>query len=329
MALPKLQKLSAVFSTGTDETTIPSLENFIAFVKSNNLAKQERFYVDLPHNILPFFKKDIRLLCDNITIPGKTIANKNIRLNGFTERRAGTLDYGGENITLEFLVDSNYDVRQFFEAWMKLCVSERRNGNEVGFYSDYARIIKLSALMPAGIPGEKLLNFNLSNINGLSDIAGGSGIAAGALRKTIGFGLNKANNFIAKKKGELLNALERRTAGIRNVGALGLARDLLTEAENSVLNVVLEECWPISINPIPMSWSSPGIARLSVTFSYKSYSSFYDYDYVREEEKRLEAIGGEGTEMFEEGLKEFQKSTRENPNSLYNRRRQGTPLRTP
>lgn len=327
MALPRLQKLSAVFATADEASNIPSLEDFIAFVKSNNLAKQERFYVTLPDNILPGFKKDIRLLCNNIAIPGKTIVNKNIRLNGFTERRAGTLDYGGENITLEFLVDSNYDVRQFFEAWMKLCVSERRKGNEVGFYSEYAKTIALNALMPAGIPGEKLLNFNLSNINGLSDIAGGSGIAAAALRKTIGFGLNKANNFIAKKKGELLNAVERRTAGLRNVGALGLARDLLTEAENKVLNVILEECWPISINPIPMSWSSPGIARLSVTFSYKSYSSFYDYNYVEEEEKRIEAI--EQEKRFQENAREeFRNWSRRDPNSLYNRRLKGSPLKT-
>lgn len=328
MGLPKVQKLAAGHAYLGEAGNPPSLEDFISFVKANNLAKQERFYVELPGDVLPGFKKDIRLLCNNITLPGKTITNKNIRLNGFTERRAGTLDYGGENITLEFLVDSDYDIRQFFEAWMGLCVSERRNGNEVGFYLDYAKVIELNALMPAGIPGEKYLNLNLDNVKGLQEVVNKAGNASAALRKTIGFGLNKANNFIAKKKGELLNAVERRTAGIRNAGALGLARDLLTESENPVLNVKLLDCWPISINPMPMSWSSPGVAMLSVTFSYKTYSSVYEYDYMKEEQMRADRL--QEAAFQRRGLEEFREATRKDPNSLYNTRlRQGIPLRTP
>lgn len=271
------------------KTPPPTLEQFISTVKTYNLSRQERFFVDFSFaksiNItqsgdivlesLPSEFAKIRLLCDNITLPTKIINNKTLRINGLTERRVSTLDYG-ENITLDFMVDAKYDVRQFFENWMNLCVSSRETGNEVNFYNKYALPINLYALMPAGIPGEKYLNLNLDNINGLRDIADGAGIASGVLRKTIGFGLNKANNFIAKKKGELLNAVERRTAGIRNVGALGLARDLLTEEENIVFNIVLRDCWPINISPIPMSWSNPGVGRLSVTFVYKSYKSNYE-----------------------------------------------------
>ena len=109
--------------------SVPTLEQFITLVKTKGLARQERFFVQISD-----LDRDLTLLCDEATLPGKNIAVRTLRINGMDEYRASTVDYGGNSITLSFIIDTEWTARQAMEEWMITCVSSRMEGNEVGFY---------------------------------------------------------------------------------------------------------------------------------------------------------------------------------------------------
>ena len=166
--------------------SVPTLEQFITLVKTKGLARQERFFVQISD-----LDRDLTLLCDEATLPGKNIAVRTLRINGMDEYRASTVDYGGNSITLSFIIDTEWTARQAMEEWMITCVSSRMEGNEVGFYSDYVKSIGLYALVPAGIPGEALLN--------LSPTSSDFGIKAAASGIIKNSGLGTVGNIVKSK----------------------------------------------------------------------------------------------------------------------------------
>ena len=246
---------------------VPTLDEFLSFIKTNNLARQERFFVTFTGSN-PSIEKDLQLLCNTASLPGKTITPKTMRINGLTERRAGTMDYMGDSITLDFFVDPDFNVRQYMESWMENCVSSREAGNEVGYYVDYVRPIVLSVVMPAGIAGEKLFNFSPTQstldsglLSGIQQAKGKTGLV---LNKLLRVGKAKADTAIAKAKSQL-------TGSIGN--ALSPAIELLSDTEDVKFSIVLNDCWPVAINPSPLGYDAVGTMRMSVTFTYKNYSS--------------------------------------------------------
>jgi len=252
---------------GTHQT-IPTLENFVSLVKEKNLSRSERFfasfgYVTTQQKVM----KDLQLLCEDINLPGKTIKNKTLRINGLDERRAQTAEYGGDNLTLNFLVDTDWTPRKYFEEWMGSCVGPVTEGKEVGFYSSYAKNISLFALMPAGLPGEKLLNLSPTVGDNLNL---GAGLTQDA---RAGAAINK---FLNRGSQKIVDKAVTATKAA-TVGRLDLASNPIFEAfretENIMYEIHLIECWPTSINVMNMNWANPGFLRMSVNFTFKYWVS--------------------------------------------------------
>lgn len=260
-----------------DKPSVPTLDEFIALIKTKNLSRMERFFVQfyLPSGITTGASSDMIadiksmiLLCEEAAIPGKTITPRTFRINGLNEYRAETADYMGESITLQFLIDTDWGPRNIIEKWMNLCVSDPSVGREVAFYNQYAATITLHALIPAGIPGEKLANwsptqadFNLRSQLPKSWIEGKSGVL---LNKFINRGKQKIDQMATKAKTQLFGAIAP------------LANPLIEafrETETIAYSIKLIECWPKSINVMPVSYSNPGVHRMNVTFTYKYWVS--------------------------------------------------------
>lgn len=247
--------------------SIPTLEQFISFVKQRNLARQERFFVDLPDA-----PRDLTLLCEEVAIPGKNIQPRAIRINGLNEYHAHTLDYMGDSITLQFFIDTDFIARNYIENWMEMCVTPASQGREVGFYNDYAKQINLYALMPAGLPGEALINWSPTQADtGLiealdtfnKDTPGG--VRAGkALNKVMGQGKNFIDRKFARVKEQTIGRLELASNPIY---------EAFRESEKVIFSVSLKECWPKSINVMPLSYANPSVQRMNVTFTYKYYET--------------------------------------------------------
>ena len=254
--------------------SVPTLEQFISFVKTKGLARQERFFVQIDD-----LDRDLTLLCDEATLPGKNIAVRTLRINGMDEYRASTVDYGGNSITLSFIIDTGWTARQAMEEWMTTCVSSRMEGNEVGFYSDYVKSIGLYALVPAGIPGEALLNLSPTSSDfGIKAAAAGiianSGLGAVGNIGT-GIVLNKLMSVGKRKIDNVAKIVKSKVTGILGP-LLNPILEAFRDTETIAFSIKLVDCFPTSINVMPLSYGANGVHKMSVTFSYKYWTSSFD-----------------------------------------------------
>jgi len=247
-----------------ESVKIPSLLEFIAFIKQNNLARSERFFVDFPGVNQG---QTLTMLCHQASLPGRNIASRVLRINGLDRQFAHTADYGQE-ITLEFLMDTDYTPRAVMENWMNDCVSafEKDTSNEVGFYTEYTKNLTLNVLIPAGIPGEALFNWSPTQADlGLRDKITTSNKGANlAVDKLFMRGKRTLDNKFTKLKSQAFGA-------VRSIAAPVL--ELLTEADQIVCQVTLVDAWPKSVIMMPLGWDNSGVQRMSVTFTYHHWES--------------------------------------------------------
>lgn len=271
-----------------DPLAPPSLTDFLSFVRYNALARQERFNATFYWGANNEDKYKLSLLCEQATLPGKTVNTRNLRINGLNEQRAETLDYMGDSITLQFFVDTDYTVKNYMDAWMNACVSTVERGKEVGFYSNYAKPIDLSVLAPGGIPGEALYNWSPTQADiGLRQGAATLGAKAGAV---IGRGINLGKQRLDTEFAKAKSRLGRIISPLVN----NQFTDLLRTPEDVVYQVTLHECFPKQINMIPLGYDAVGLQRLSVTFAYKYWTSK-----VLDEETASEKAAGSLTRRVE------------------------------
>ena len=274
----KMQSLPPATVTVMNKPAVPTLEQFLALVKTSGLARQERFFVQF-YNLQYDAMKDLALLCDEASLPGKTITTRTLRINGMDEYRAQTADYGGNSITLSFIIDTSWTARKAMEGWMNTCISSRMTGNEVGFYSDYVKDIELHTLVPAGIPGEALLNFSPTNSDfGIKAAAEGiiknsSNSARGDIGKVAaGIALNKAMSFGKRKIDNVAKIVKSKVTGILGP-ALNPILEAFRDTETIAFSIKLVDCFPTSIDVMPLSYAGNGVHKMSVTFSYKYWVS--------------------------------------------------------
>jgi len=260
--------------------SVPTLEQFIALVKTRNLARSERFFVNfaLPTDVgFSYNVRDLSLLCEEAGIPGKTIETRTLRINGLDEYRAHTASYGGE-ISLQFLIDTDWTARAIMEEWIHECITPVSKGREVGYYSDYAQDIGLFALIPAGVPGAKIAAYSPTQADsGLNDAL--SRFASEKKDES-----DRGTNVVANTVINRLMMRGRKTvdsvaakAKSQTIGRLNLASnplfELFRDTETIAYSVTLKECFPKSINVMPVSFSNPGVHRMTVTFAYKYWVS--------------------------------------------------------
>lgn len=128
------------------------LQNFLSLVKSENLARSNRFEVrfDLP-GIMPTHQTSrgnsarvVSMLAEDVIFPGLLIGTRNIRLNNVNYPRATFLDHGGDSLTVTFLCDDAWVVKDMFGDWMRKIVDPITR--EISFPDDYVSDMYISAL---------------------------------------------------------------------------------------------------------------------------------------------------------------------------------------
>ena len=123
--------------------SVPKLNDFIAQIKREGLARQNRFTVEisLPDKMSNSYRELqlVHLFCEQAVLPGITVNTQPIRT--FGETREIVSDRGFETITLTFLVDKKMLVKQFFDDWMNLIIDP--DSRLSGYYNDYAKTIKI------------------------------------------------------------------------------------------------------------------------------------------------------------------------------------------
>lgn len=291
--LNKSQNLPLI--TKTANTSIPDLQNFIAWVRGNGLQKTNRFLfsVDTPKGLGGSIqsygntRNDHLLACEDVSLPAKTIQTRTLRLTGLNEQRAHTVDYGGtQGFTVTFLIDTTHDLQTFFEDWTKLMVSHETR--EIGEYDSYVSTAHLHFLRP-NYPGEQWEPFT-QNFN----TKFGSRLVERAKERAT----NYATQQVSKLKRSLSETIEKKKNTIlgRQLGvynkikkATGIV-DILNEEINrpsdvTVYTMKFNEVFPRSIVTTPLSQGSSDVFKITVEFSFKTYD--VDSKIVRDEKDLL------------------------------------------
>jgi hypothetical protein len=99
------------------------LEQFISQVNKLGLARTNLFDVEIgtPSCIRasgPSIPRLVNLFCQSANFPPTNIGVRELRIAGPSYKRPYNIDYGGEGISLTFLVDRNMDVKGYFDLWM-------------------------------------------------------------------------------------------------------------------------------------------------------------------------------------------------------------------
>lgn len=104
-----------------------SLREFRTQVSTRGLAKPTRFEVliGVPRILRQDFggqNRIVSLFCESAAFPPHIIGVRPQRIYGPPYQRPFSVEYGGEGVTLNFLLDQQMDVKAFFDIWMSRIV---------------------------------------------------------------------------------------------------------------------------------------------------------------------------------------------------------------
>lgn len=125
-----------------------SLSNFISTVAQTGLARTNRFEMIItPPAALAAASstaEQVSLMCEITNLPPLTVQVRPHAIYGPPYQRPVGLDYGGDAIAATFLLDSNMNVKRFFDEWI-LSIVDRYSYN-VSFPREYASYIYINQL---------------------------------------------------------------------------------------------------------------------------------------------------------------------------------------
>ncbi len=116
-----------------------NLDNFKAEVLNRGLARNNRFEVLLtpPAGLINGIEeaKLVSLLAESTNFPPINVGVTSQRIFGPSYQRPKFIEFGGDNIVINFLVDKDMIVKTFFEDWIELIVEP--NTYVVGYQDEY------------------------------------------------------------------------------------------------------------------------------------------------------------------------------------------------
>ena len=127
-----------------------SLDKFTTQIKGGGLARTNRFevFITPPAGLggtrSSYNSELVSLYCEQASLPSLNISSKSFKIFGPTYQRPMTSEYGGEGIALNFHVDREMKVKEFFEDWMHLIID--KNNFTVGFQKNYISTISIKQL---------------------------------------------------------------------------------------------------------------------------------------------------------------------------------------
>ena len=116
--------------------TVSTLNDFIATIKKEGLARQNRFTVDIADNT----NRIVQLFCEQAVLPSLSLASAATKSYG--ESREVVYDRNFESITLSFLVDTDMQVKTYFDKWIDKIVDPMTRNHQ--YYESYIKNIVIT-----------------------------------------------------------------------------------------------------------------------------------------------------------------------------------------
>jgi len=97
-----------------------TIQDFYKVAQTRDFARDFQFRVlDVANKGTPVFTEDDLVYATTATLPGKTIATKDVPYNGFTFRIPGTVSYNASDaFTIDFYCDATTNSRIAMENWI-------------------------------------------------------------------------------------------------------------------------------------------------------------------------------------------------------------------
>lgn len=114
-----------------------SVENFISTIRGSDLARQNRFIVEIGDNNF------VSLLATATTFPLLSINVKQYKIFGPAYQRPISSEYGGDGISITFLVDRDMTVKKYFDLWTQSVVAPTGG---VSYQSEYVKPVTIKQL---------------------------------------------------------------------------------------------------------------------------------------------------------------------------------------
>lgn len=116
-----------------------TLNQFISKMKTDGAARQNRFTVLISNPATSLNTELVQLYCEQASLPSVSFASQPVRTYG--EQREVVYDRTFEAITLTFIVDRQFKVKEFFDDWSNLVIDPTTR--LAGYYEDYAKDMKI------------------------------------------------------------------------------------------------------------------------------------------------------------------------------------------
>lgn len=110
-----------------------TLNEFIATVKTQGLARTNRFSIVIASPIIDEDMRTISILCDSVSMPGISLATTEQKV--FGEVREIPYQPIYEPVTFTFYVDTNLGVKNMFEKWINMIRDPQTRA--FNYYSNY------------------------------------------------------------------------------------------------------------------------------------------------------------------------------------------------
>lgn len=122
-----------------------SVSNFLTFVSTKGLARQNRFLVQINNIDFSFDMggRELALMCQSASLPGATVVTRTQSIFGPNYVRPASINYG-DNISMSFLCDKDMAVRKLFDDWIHQVVNA--SSFTVNYKERYARDIVISQI---------------------------------------------------------------------------------------------------------------------------------------------------------------------------------------
>lgn len=120
-----------------------SISNFLSEVSQGGLAKPNRFEVIfntpicLLNDPISNVSDRVSMFCDNTILPSTRLITSRQQIFGPPTFSPVGVDYGGDNITMVFVLDSAMNIKRFFDRWMDNIVNKSAMTNAYGQRSQY------------------------------------------------------------------------------------------------------------------------------------------------------------------------------------------------
>lgn len=146
-----------------------SFNDFLAFVREDGLARQNRFFVQIipPRNMSYLNDRTISLLCKSINVPGVNFATTAVRNYGEVFETPYDRNFSGA--TISFYTDSELYVKRYFDTWVTKI--QDTNTRIMDYYENFiSPTIHISILNKSDLQKYKIILHNAfpKTIGGLS-----------------------------------------------------------------------------------------------------------------------------------------------------------------